>query len=938
MLVAALVFTAGGLFADATPTIDENGNYVFTVAVGVSETYSSAIEGAIGVIKEGAGKLTLTGANTFTGDIVVNTGTIAAAPSATAGKPAVIVRNGATFDSAGGGVTWGSDALSLSSITIEGDGMDGNGAFIRSSGTACRSPSNAQLKLVGNATVSFKINHNPGAVNLNGYTLTKTGAGNWDAYNCGSSFTLDGDGGKGGIVIKQGAIQFQQTLITMGSSENVLELAGGSYNSYPIAWSVKCPWTLKVTAASTVSSQSAPDVNNAHVIWSGPVEITGGDLTLAHNAANCVFNFEGAVTATGGYGIKSTQGITYFKGSVDLGTGQVTQSADAGLVEFRGNVAQSGTTTGTAYKADKGVSRFIGGSNVSLNSRIGYEYDKFDINTTGRVEVVNVGYFKHGGTTYLSGSKAVPQKLFVTNSTWDGENTTTVVGNNYSWGVLDMQDSVFTNTLRVGGLASDPWGGSYGAVYQRGGAAYSSGNLLLGGGKKTGLGCYIKESGTTGGNNGLLAGDCGFGSAYFLGGNATIMGTSTIATGSDGAGVYYQTGGSTNFLYALQFGKADAAVTNGQAVVALEGQGTHFETDGGTVQFLARGKFNGIMAFNDGATMRTFSARRPSEGGNTKAAYPDAKWYMNFDGGVIKPTWGGEQWGGADYTPNKVIVHEGGMVLDTESGIDFTWKVPLQGATDKIVKTITLPADAAFLANQGLYIAPTKVVITGTGEGAAAIAMFDKATRSVTGIKVVAPGTGYDGTTTATIEAPDRKTNYSCAVTLADAPTSGAGFTKRGSGSYTFDCANTYKGPTLVEGGTLNFVHAEALPSGSGLKICVGATANLGDHDVTVPSLEGAGSVNNGSVTVTDTLKLAMKRSETMSLQRGLTLKDGVEIELSGSVDDLDPNGRNDLLTATTVVCEGSVSLPALPSPWTIQIRNNGIDVHRVIGTMLMFR
>ena len=69
----------------------------------------------------------------------------------------------------------------------------------------------------------------------------------------------------------------------------------------------------------------------------------------------------------------------------------------------------------------------------------------------------------------------------------------------------------------------------------------------------------------------------------------------------------------------------------------------------------------------------------------------------------------------------------------------------------KVVASIALPSEAA---NATTYCGPAEVTISGTGVGAAAVAEFDSKTRRITGITVVSPGTGYDDTTTATIESP----------------------------------------------------------------------------------------------------------------------------------------------------------------------------------------
>ncbi len=99
----------------ANPSFD-SGSLGIDVAVGNAFTYSTAITGQIGLVKLGAGTLTLGGANTYSGDTVIDAGTLAvggadAVPSGT-GKGNVEV-NG---------------TLDLNGYSITVNGLSGSGA------------------------------------------------------------------------------------------------------------------------------------------------------------------------------------------------------------------------------------------------------------------------------------------------------------------------------------------------------------------------------------------------------------------------------------------------------------------------------------------------------------------------------------------------------------------------------------------------------------------------------------------------------------------------------------------------------------------------------------------------------------------------------------------------------------------------------------------
>jgi autotransporter-associated beta strand protein len=59
--------------------------------------------------------------------------------------------------------------------------------------------------------------------------------------------------------------------------------------------------------------------------------------------------------------------------------------------------------------------------------------------------------------------------------------------------------------------------------------------------------------------------------------------------------------------------------------------------------------------------------------------------------------------------------------------------------------------------------------------------------------------------------------------------------------------ANTYMGPTTINGGTLQLGAANALPSGTAVEVDAGGTLDLNNNNATIGSLVGAGTVTLGS-------------------------------------------------------------------------------------------
>ena len=110
--------------------------YGGTLAFGgtVTQSVTGVIGGPGALTKEGAGRLTLSAANTYTGLTVVSEGTLAVANSASLGAKTAgtVVENGATLD-VGGSTSANGLVIDSEPITVSGSGVNGRGAIINSS-------------------------------------------------------------------------------------------------------------------------------------------------------------------------------------------------------------------------------------------------------------------------------------------------------------------------------------------------------------------------------------------------------------------------------------------------------------------------------------------------------------------------------------------------------------------------------------------------------------------------------------------------------------------------------------------------------------------------------------------------------------------------------------------------------------------------------------
>lgn len=299
--------------------IDLQNNVTLNVTSG-SATQGGAITGTFGVIKEGAGTLVLTGANSYTGGTTINAGALIGTTASLPGN----ITNRATlvFDQAFSGVYGGV--------------LSGTGTLVKSGvGTVVMSGANtytgattiaAGTLLMGHAqalgsTSSLRIDARA-ALDLNGYTLLFNRVeGSGTVALGGGRFTLDGTSTFAGRVGGTG------TFVKAGTG--TLTLTGA--NSLSGLTDVQSG-TLRAGAANTLSANSTLSVASG-----ATVDLAGFSQSVGALAGTGAVNLAGASLTTGGNGASTT-----FGGSIS-GTGSVTK-VGAGTWTLTGNNQFTGST------------------------------------------------------------------------------------------------------------------------------------------------------------------------------------------------------------------------------------------------------------------------------------------------------------------------------------------------------------------------------------------------------------------------------------------------------------------------------------------------------------------------------------------------------------------------------------------------------------------
>jgi len=178
------------------------------------------ISGAGSVTQLGSGILTLSGANTFTGNVVVATGTLIPNNSGALGDPTgiTIVSNGASLDLGAPGL--GVNALNITNevIVVSGTGVNGNGVIVNSSSLSQEAAIHF-LVLAGDTTFG-----GPGNASGGGNT-----PGRWDMRNTGGPATLTCQNGNPYNLTKIGSNQVTLVNVTVDPNLANITVRGGVF-------------------------------------------------------------------------------------------------------------------------------------------------------------------------------------------------------------------------------------------------------------------------------------------------------------------------------------------------------------------------------------------------------------------------------------------------------------------------------------------------------------------------------------------------------------------------------------------------------------------------------------------------------------------------------------------------------------------------------------
>jgi autotransporter-associated beta strand protein len=293
------------ILAGTAPTITVNA-----LGTGKTATISAIIEGTAGLTKAGAGTLTLSGANTYTGGTVLNSGTLNINNAAATGAVSSSVTiNGGTLDNTSGAAITLS-ASTTRAVTINGDftftgtsdlnmgGSNGNSTSTLSLGTGTRTITVS----AGTLTLS------PNITSTN--TLVKEGDGTLFFQQSNTNSKANA---LSGMTINQGRLQVRQSNAAyLGTGSISLGKTGvNSFNAALDAAGLNTTTNnITVNAGSSGILAILASANNNNE-YAGTVTLNN-NLTLARQTSgnNAITTFSGVISSTGNLSIGNTSGTT----------------------------------------------------------------------------------------------------------------------------------------------------------------------------------------------------------------------------------------------------------------------------------------------------------------------------------------------------------------------------------------------------------------------------------------------------------------------------------------------------------------------------------------------------------------------------------------------------------------------------------------------------
>ncbi|MEN9468967.1 MAG: toxins and related Ca2+-binding domain [Verrucomicrobiota bacterium] len=831
--------TLGG----TTPTITTNNT---------ADTISSVLAGSAGLTKNGTGTLTLSGANTFTGNVVVNAGTIATSGSGTFADSVNVTVN------SGGNYTVGvADTIN----TLSGSGV------LRL---------NAGLTLANDSTFAGTISGS-GALSVVLYK-TWTFSGNNSGWS-GSFNPLEGTFiagsdyafGTGTIVTPNGFIAtFRSSNATDRYLANGLTRSNNAGNSLTFG----SAGTGNLTFAGGYGSSNGQNLNTTFIINNAWTQFNGA----FYSGGFLTKNGNGTLILNG----NNTYGATT---TINAGTLQIGASGRLGAGNYSSTIAINGLTSSFLYS---GTSNQILGGVISGNGALTH-------NGTGTLTLTNNNTYT-GATTINAGTLEIgaagrlgagSYAMNISNNgtfIYSGTNAQTLSGVVSGTGALTHNAS---STLTLSG-----------ANTYNGATTINAGTLVVSG-TNTASAITINSGGSLLSATSLGSTTVNSGGKIAPGASANSVGSLTVAGLSLNSNGTYTwdmsnaTGAAgTGWDRLVSSGLLTIGATSGSKfTIAIASSGTptnwDYTSSGQTWDIITYGSLSGFSADK-------FAFDTSAFGGSVT---PDSSWALSDTGSALRltytyaattPTWNGASGNWST-----------GFSPGITSGANATFAGAGGTATNNILSGNLSSVGTILFSGTGAY----------TLQANSGSAGYDAASAMAIGSGITNTSSGTQTIDLALSFASNQTISADSGMIVIGGPISGAGsLTKQGANALTLSGNNTYSGGTTLAAGKLNINNASALGNGT-------LTITSGTLDSTVSgvtlnnnaqnwngdfSFTGTNNLNLGTGAVTMNANRTITASAGTLTVGGVVSGTGFGITKNGS-GTLALNGNNTFTGATTI-------------------------------------
>ncbi|MDR5781954.1 autotransporter-associated beta strand repeat-containing protein [Caballeronia sp. LZ065] len=874
-----------------------------TLGDATNATFGGTISGTAGIVKNGTGTETLTGANTFTGGTNVNAGTLAiGAGGSLAATGALTLGSNTGFDISGASGPQTVAALNGAAGSVIGLGNNtlafgdaANGTFagtINGAGGIVKNGAGTETLTAANTfTGGTAINAGTLALGAGG-SLSPTGIVN--LVNAGAALDVSGATTAPAIGSLAGAAG---TNVTLGA--NTLQL--GDANDATFGGTISGTGGLVKTGTGTETLTGANTFTGGATINDGTLALgAGGSLTpttsVTLTGPGAGFDIGGASGPQTIGALNGVSGSVVGLGNNTLAFGTAANGTFAGAIDGAGGIVKNGAGTETLT----GANTFTGGTTVNAGT--------IAVGAGGSLAPTGAVNLANAGTAFDVSGAGAPLTIGALSGV--GGSSVALGGNTLGFG--DAGNATFNGTIGgTGGIVKLGTGTETLTAAQTftGGTNINAGRLVLASAGDLAPGSGVNLSGTgaeldLSGANGART----IGALSGVGGTAVTLGNNALTLGDANSTTF---GGAIN--------GAGGVTKNGSGTLTLTGGNTFnggTTVNAGTVAVGAGGSLASTGAVNlanagtaldvSGAdTPQTIGALSGVGGtsialGDNTLAFGDANnttfgGTIGGTGGIVKQGSGTQTLTAAQTFTGNTTINAGTLALGAGGSLDSASVVDIgqPGAVLDVSGASTNPTlgglsgvagGSVLLGSHSLFLAVNgDSVYGGTISGTGGIVKTGAGTQTLDGANTFTGGTSLAGGTLVlgnagalgsgglTVDAPstlDTSTALTIGnavtlntgatfggsndLTLTSPVTGGGGITKDGAANLTLAGNNNYSGGTTLNSGTITANTGTAL--GSGTVTLNGGALNTGTTQVAISTLNGvsgsAVNVGTGGIAV----------------------------------------------------------------------------------------